>query len=901
MVRIEVMADYSKNNQSLPDRTPPQNIEAEKSLLGSLMIDRNAIVKVVDFLQPRDFYKNQHQAVYDSMRDLFDRNETIDLLSLSSRLQEKGKLETIGGKTYLTELVNAVPNAMHVLDYAKIVQKKRILRDLIQTSYEIGNMGFNEEEDVDILLDKAESQIFNIAQHSLSQQFTPIKNELEGAFERIDNLSKHKGTPRGVPTGFVDLDKILSGLQKSDLVILAARPSIGKSGLALDIARYIGVNEKKPVGLFSLEMSKDQIIDRFIASQSNVDLWKLRTGHLSGEGPENDFERIQHALGVLSEAPIFIDDTAGINIMQMRAMARRLQVQHGLGLLIVDYLQLMEPRIANMQMVQQMTEISRSLKGLAKELAVPVLALSQLSRAVEQRTPSIPKLSDLRESGCLMGDTLITRADTGERIPIKDLVGQNNIPVHSLDENWQIKTKRISKIFCSGEKIVYELKLRSGSIIKASANHPFKKIDGWFRLDQLKSGDLLATPKNAKIEGPKNELSKNEIILLAHLLGDGCVLKRQPIHYTSNDWDNIKIVERTSKKLFNIKPRIVRQENWWHIYLPSPYRLSRDKHHPIVNWYGNLGLELCRSWEKRIPQKIYSSDNNLLALFLHHLWATDGSISLRKEGSRGSAANIYYATTSRKMAEGVKHLLLRFGIRSKIVEGKKGNYRICYQIHIQGRQHQLMFLETIGSFGKRGKIVPNLTRKIREIKANTNLDIWPKESWQALINPIREDRDLTWRELSAGIQTQYCGSSLFKSGVGVERLQRIAQVLDSEIIYQMSVSDIFWDQVISIRPIGKELVYDATVPETHNFVADNIIVHNSIEQDADVVLFIYRGDKYRQDTARKNIADILVAKHRNGPVGKVELYFDEPRASFRNLEKRELEDPEGIELEDILP
>jgi replicative DNA helicase len=397
---MELMADYSKNNQALPDKTPPQNIEAEKSLLGSLMIDRNAIIKVVDFLQPRDFYKNQHQTIYESIRDLFDRNQVIDLLSLSSRLQEKNKLESIGGKSYLTELINSVPNAMHVLDYAKIVQKKRILRDLIQTSYEIGSMGFNEEEDIDILLDKAESQIFNIAQRSMSQQFIPIKSELEGAFERIDNLSKHKGAPRG----FVDLDKILSGLQKSDLIILAARPSIGKSGLALDIARYIGVNEKKPVGVFSLEMSKDQVIDRFIASQSNVDLWKLRTGHLSGDGPDNDFERIQHALGVLSEAPIFIDDTAGLNIMQMRAMARRLQVQHGLSLLVVDYLQLMEPRTSSMQMVQQMTEISRSLKGLAKELQVPVLALSQLSRAVEQRTPSIPKLSDLRETGALEQD-----------------------------------------------------------------------------------------------------------------------------------------------------------------------------------------------------------------------------------------------------------------------------------------------------------------------------------------------------------------------------------------------------------------------------------------------------------------------------------------------------------------
>ncbi len=404
------MADTRYNNQNIAqnapaDRLPPQNIEAEISLLGGLMLDKDAVVKVVDFLQARDFYKNIHQTIYTAMQELFERNEAIDLLSVASRLKEKNQLEKIGGKTYLTELVNAVPNALHVLDYAKTVQKKRILRDLIQSSYTIGEMGYNEEEDVDILLDKAESTIFNIAQRSLSQQFTPISSQLEEAFERIDQLSKQKGLPRGVPTGFIDLDRILSGFQRSDMIVLAARPSIGKSSLAMDIARNVAVHENLPVGIFSLEMSKDQVIDRFIAAQANVDLWKLRTGHLSSEGPDNDFDRIQHALGVLSEAPVFVDDTAGANIMQMRAMARRLQVQHGLALIIVDYLQLMEPRAATYSMVQQMTEISRSLKGLARELSIPVLALSQLSRAVEQRHPPIPKLSDLRETGAIEQDS----------------------------------------------------------------------------------------------------------------------------------------------------------------------------------------------------------------------------------------------------------------------------------------------------------------------------------------------------------------------------------------------------------------------------------------------------------------------------------------------------------------
>ena len=390
--------------KELPDKLPPQNIEAEKSLLGSLMIDKNAIVKVVDFFQTRDFYQPNHQKIYQAMVEIFERREPIDLLSVASRLKEKEQLEALGGNSYLAELINSVPNALHILSYAKIVQRKRILRDLIDASYEIGLMGYNETEETDVLLDNAEKKIFGIAQGSLSQKFVAVKETLEEAFERLDALSKKTGGMRGVPTGFADLDNKLSGLQKADLIILASRPSLGKSSLAMDIARHASVQHKIPVGIFSLEMSKDQIVDRIIAAQANVDLWRFRTGRLSSQGEDNDFSKIQQAMGLLSEAPIYIDDAATSNVLQMRAMSRRLQADKGLGLIIVDYLQLVEPRTANASIVQQMTEISRSLKGLARELNIPVLALSQLSRAVEQRSPQIPRLSDLRETGAIEQD-----------------------------------------------------------------------------------------------------------------------------------------------------------------------------------------------------------------------------------------------------------------------------------------------------------------------------------------------------------------------------------------------------------------------------------------------------------------------------------------------------------------
>jgi len=398
------MADYSTQNSKPSSNLPPQDQEAEKSLLGSLMLDKKAINKVADLLTFEDFYRESHQKIYEAITELFERREPIDLLSVTTRLKEKKQLEGIGGSAYLSECINFVPTASHVLNYAKIIQKKRILRDLISASYEIGGLGHDETEDVDVTLDKAEKSIFSVAQQSLTQGFTAVKDNLEEAFERIDNLSKNKGSVRGVSTGFVDLDRILAGFQKSDFIILAARPSLGKSSLAVDFARSISTKENLPVGIFSLEMSTDQMIDRLIASEANVDLWKIRTGYLSDSSENNDFTRIQHALDSLSNAPIYINDSATTNILQMRAMARRLQAENGLGLLIIDYIQLMEPRNSSDSAVRQVTEISRSLKGLAKELNVPVLALSQLSRAVEQRTPQIPRLSDLRESGALEQD-----------------------------------------------------------------------------------------------------------------------------------------------------------------------------------------------------------------------------------------------------------------------------------------------------------------------------------------------------------------------------------------------------------------------------------------------------------------------------------------------------------------
>ncbi|MDF1498701.1 MAG: replicative DNA helicase [Patescibacteria group bacterium] len=414
------MAKEVKNPDFNTEKLPPQNIEAEQSVLGSLMIDKNAIIKVSDLIEPEDFYKDINGKIYRTMIYLYEHHEPIDLLSLSNRLKETEELEQIGGHSYLASLANTVPTAANVVHYAKIVSKKSVLRKLISNASEIITEAYKETEEIEKTLDDAEQKIFAVSKKHVRQDFTPVKPILEEAFDRIDDLHKNKGKMRGVPTGFHDLDNILSGLQESNLIIIGARPSVGKSSLAMDLARHASVKEKVPVGVFSLEMSKGEVIDRLICSQANIDLWKMRTGKLSSIGENDDFSKIGHAMGVLSEAPLFIDDTPGINVMGMRTMARRLQAEHGLGMIIIDYLQLIEGRGGKIEnRVLEVSDISRSLKGLARELNIPIIALSQLSRGIESRTDQKPKLSDLRESGSIEQDAdvvlFIYREDKANR------------------------------------------------------------------------------------------------------------------------------------------------------------------------------------------------------------------------------------------------------------------------------------------------------------------------------------------------------------------------------------------------------------------------------------------------------------------------------------------------------
>lgn len=865
-------------------RIPPQSLDSEKALLGSLMLRPEGLHEIIDTVSADSFYAERHRTIFKAMLDLFGKSDPIDLISLSNRLKEKESLELIGGSSYLTELVNLVPSAANLKHYAEVVQKKYMMRGLIGASEYIAELGYDESQDLEETLDRAEKKIYEVTASPTLHKFVAMRETLGEAWERLERLHHSKNELRGIPTGFRELDNMLAGFQQSDLVILAARPSMGKTALALDIARQTAVKHGTVVGIFSLEMSAQQLVDRMLAAESRVNAWKLRTGQLS---TDEEFDKIRDSLDQLSRAPIYIDDQPGNNILKMRSVARRLKRENGLGLIIVDYLQLMAPTQSRSSdsLVQQVTEISRSLKNLARELEVPVLALSQLSRAVEQRRGK-PRLSDLRDSGCLSGDTVVINAKTGARHTMRELAASgDSMPVFALDKHFHLREATATRFFSSGVKRLYTLKTRSGRTIRASANHPFRTIEGWKHLDELTLGVPIAVPRGLRPNKIASSLSRDELIFIAHLLGDGCVLPKQPYHYTTASLKNRATVEHASARLFAITPRIVRQKNWWHVYFTSPYRLTHGRRHPITLWFEKLGIERVRSYKKKIPEEIFQCSEADIALFLKHLWSTDGNVSATRNVGGSSGAAIYYASSSAALALQVSHLLLRLSIRATVRTIKSGTYRPMHHVSIEGAPEQIRFLETIGIADEREETVPSLLKVLRSVKPNTNVDVTPKEAWRLVIAPALKDAEMSWRDFSARLGVAYNGTAIQKSGIGRDRLAAIAAIVKSPLCLELATAHVLWDPIISIEKGEEEEVFDATVSGLHNFVADDVIVHNSIEQDADVVMFIHREDKMNETSSRPNIAEILIEKHRNGPVGKIELFFDEKKTTFLSVDK----------------
>jgi replicative DNA helicase len=615
------------------------------SVIGSVLLDPLSVAKVLQFLHPEDFYRENNGQIYRAALDLFAAGEPIDNVTLAAQLQTMGLLDRVGGRAQLASMQGAVPTAANIEYYGRIVKEKAYKRRLISAGSNIAGFGYDDSVEAEEAINQAQSLVFGVADDRDQRELMRLYDLLGPAMERISLQMESGQGIVGIPTGFHDLDRMTGGFKDSDLIIIAGRPAMGKTSLALNIALHSALEANKSVAIFSLEMSKEQLTERLLTEQAQIDAQRMHRGLLT----EAEFDRVSNALGPLGEAKIFIDDTPVMDELSLQLKARQAKMRHGIDMILIDYLQLMHGRArGDDNRVQEVSSISRSLKGLARELRIPVIAISQLSRAPEQRPDKRPILSDLRESGCLAGDTPVYLPDTGTYVPIKDLVGKSGFRVLALDKGWwRMEARKVTNAFATGRKPVFKLATNLGRSIRATANHKFLTMEGWRRLDELTPGDRIALPRF--LQGPENGISG--------------------------------------------------------------------------------------------------------------------------------------------------------------------------------------------------------------------------------------------RDMQAAIGSAYSGTGIYKQNLSRERARRLAEAVPSEELELLSISDVYWDVISAIDPDGEDEVYDLTVEDLHNFVAGNVITHNSIEQDSDVVMFLFRPEYYKSDE-RPGIAELIVAKHRNGPTGMLELKFRRDHTRFYNLETR---------------
>jgi replicative DNA helicase len=651
------------------------------------------------------------------------------------------------------------------------------------------------------------------------------------------------------------------------------------STLGLDFLRSCSIKHQMASVIFSLEMSKSEIVMRLLSAEAKIKLSDMRSGRMS----DDDWTRLARRMSEISEAPLFIDDSPNLTMMEIRAKARRLSQKAGLRLIVVDYLQLMTSGKKYESRQQEVSDFSRSIKLMAKELDVPVVAISQLNRGPEQRTDKKPMLSDLRESGCLTADTRILRADNGAEVTFGELMRTGERPlVWSLDERKRMVARPMTNVFPSGHKEVFKLRLASGREVEATANHPFMTFDGWTPLGELKVGDRLAVPRRVPEPVDTHRLPDEEVILLGHMIGDGSCVKNQPIRYASIDEGNLAAVA-TAAKYFGVTA--VRDEyaaaRVTTLRLPAPYHVTHRRRNPIAAWLDGLGLFGLRSHEKFVPEAIFRAPNDQVALFLHHLWATDGSV--RWDANVGQA-RIYYASTSRRLVDDVALLLARLGVFARIKRVRKVGYRDSWHLYIYGGDNQTRFLRYAGVNGEKWFAAHEVLAKLEGIVRNTNLDTVPKEVWTD-VRGLLADKQMTHRQFAAAMGTKFCGSTMWKHAPSRSRLHRAAALLDDSELHDLTTNDVFWDQIVEITSIGEQDVYDGTVSGTHNFVANLVNLHNSLEQDSDMVILLHRPDAFERDDPRGGEADLILGKHRNGPTKTITVAHQLHLSRFTNMAK----------------
>ena len=708
------------------DRTPPQDMAAEQSVLGSMLLSKDAIADVTEVLRGVDYYRPAHETIHDVIIDLYGRSEPVDMVTVAAELQRRGELQRIGGAPYLHTLSANVPIAANAGYYAEIVREKAILRRLVDAGTKIVQIGYAGEGQIDDVVDQAQAEVYKIADKRSGEDYVPLSDIMDGVLDEIEAIGNREAGLYGVPTGFADLDDLTNGLHSGQMIIVAARPAMGKSTLALDFCRAASIHNNLSSVFFSLEMTRSEITMRLLSAEAKVPLNHIRNGQMN----DDDWAKLARKMGEVSSAPMFIDDSPNMTMMEIRAKARRLKQRHDLKLIVIDYMQLMSSgkKVESRQL--EVSEFSRNIKLLAKELELPIIALSQLNRGPEQRGDKRPMMSDLRESGCLTADTRLMRADTNAEITLGELMesGARDVPVWSLDDRLKLVPRTLTHAFPSGTKPVYELTLTSGRRIRATGNHKFLTHDGWMPLSELAPGARIGSVRHVPPPLEVTARDEDEIVLLAHLLGDGAFMESRAIRYASTDQANIGAVVGAAGRRFGITP--VRAEyadtGITALRLTGPNRFLRAHRGPLAGWLDNEGLLGAHLHEKFVPDWVFGLPKAQVGTFLRHLWATSGSVSWDERHGLGEVS---YAATSRRLVDDLARLLLRHNVFSRIRRLHRPGYRDSWRLDVHGTENQLRFLEEVGVHGTRGDEARALAERLRGVRPDSNLETVPQEVW----------------------------------------------------------------------------------------------------------------------------------------------------------------------------
>ena len=860
-------------------RVPPHDLEAERAVIGAMLVSETAVSAVAEKVEAGDFYSETHRVIYASMMRLYGRGEPIDQLTLTNELRSSGEFDRVGGRAYVFQIVESVPTTANAGRYADIVRGKALLRAVIDAGSRISEDAFREPEDVGEALDAAEQLIYSVSNRSLRDHLSPVSELAPNALEMIQRLYEQEGEVTGVETGFEDLDRLTTGFHKSDLVVLAARPAMGKTAMALNAIWHAAGEKKAPVAIFSLEMSKEQLVQRLISQTTRIPTQALRSGNVKAE----DWPKLLHGVAEVSKAPIWIDDTAGVSLMEMRAKTRRLASQLNaaggppLALIVVDYLQLM---IGNGRenRQQEIAEISRGLKVLARDLDVPVLAIAQLSRAVEARHDKRPMLSDLRD--CLPGSALVTDADTGLRLRVEDIAKREVKPrVWSVGHDLKLHKRPVTDVWETGEKTIYEVRTRQGRVLRASGGHRVMLDTGWTRVEDLQPGDCVAAPRRLPEPTKATPTEPDRALLLGWLLGDGWLGGSPSLTVaTEGEADAAALLGRKS---FGLDPATKPERPGKTTALKVIFttgRLCGAGKNPLTSWLRDIGAWGHTGKDKHVPECVFGWSNEAIAAVLRGLFHADGSCSVR-----GSRSYVRLSTISERLARDVQELLVRLGIRSTIhtldhtVSGFRTRHGRGYVVYLGERSEVATFLRLVGFLGAKHERAAaafvsekrNDAGSIDRLPLSVNTRISELRALTGLSHA-----DVGWREQ---------GKKMSRTTAAT-----VAERLDLRWLGELAHSDLTWDEVVEVSLHGKEPTYDLTVGDLHNFYVDGLITHNSgaIEQDADMVMFLYRDEYYNPDSDDKGIAEVIVGKHRNGPTGKIQLAWLEQYTKFASLARR---------------